>query len=1038
MIAWFARNHVAANLLMLSVVLAGYFTLNTKIPLEVFPALEFDQVDISVTLRGASPEDMEQGVAVLIEQDIQDLEGIEQIVSRSSEGITQVSVEVADGYDPKEMLVDIKARVDAIGNLPAEADRPVVALAERMREVISVAVAGPLSEREIRQEAERVRDDLIRLPDVTQVELDGVRDYEIAIEISPLALKQHDLTLAQVQQIIRTESEDYSGGNLKTVGREVLISSKGQRYQERDFANIILHADAKGAVVRLGDVATITDGFEESPLRTRFNGQPAAMVDVFRTGQESAIDVADAVKEYIRSRQGDLPQGLELSYWDDDSEVVKKRLNTLLTNAVQGGFLVLALLTLFLRPAIAFWVFIGIPISFMGAFILMHLLGVSLNVVSLFGFILVLGIVVDDAIVTGENVYTHLRRSDNSLQAAIRGTEEVAVPVTFGVLTTVAAFLPLGFIDGHRGAIFAQIPAVVIPVLLFSLIESKFVLPAHLKHIRLRKGDQGGSRLEQLQQRFADGFEHFILRYYRPALKRVLRYRYTALAMAVGMLILLLATVSSGWMRFTFFPKVPSETARVTLTMPTGTGFEVTDRFVVRMTDKARELQEKYRDPVSGVSVISNIFSTTGPGGQSHIGRVRFEITPAEERAGSVTSLQLVNEWRQMIGPVPGAESVLYRAEFGRGGDPVDIELAGSDLQQLTLVAEKVKQRLATYPTLFDITDSLADGKDELQVELKPQAYMLGLDRSTILQQIRNAYLGTEVQRIQRGREEVVVMLRLPASDRDSRSDLLDLEIVSAQGASVPLATVATLTSAKSPSTIYRIDGYRTVNIRADMDKKNTNATVLNQDLQGYLAQLEQQYPSVSTSMRGEAEEQRKSFGSLQVGLILVLFAIYGLLAIPFGSYSQPLIVMSVIPFGAIGAILGHAVMGMPLTIMSMMGLLALIGVVVNDSLVLVDFVNQKRRQGYHVHRAIMSAAPKRFRPVMLTSMTTFIGLFPLLFEKSTQAQFLIPMAVSLGFGILFATLITLFLIPVNYMILEDIKTMWRKVSGGKNRPVTE
>ncbi|WP_417594336.1 efflux RND transporter permease subunit [Oceanospirillum sp.] len=1027
MIAWFARNHVAANLMMISILLAGIFFLVKKVPLEVFPSIEFDQVNVSVSLRGASPEDMEQGVAILIEQSIQDLEGIEEIVSRSAEGSTQVSIEIADGYDPKELLTDIKSRVDAINNLPSDADRPTVALAERIREVISVAISGDLSEREIRQSAEQVRDDLIRASGVTQVELAGVRDYEVSIEVSPRNLKEHGLTLGDIEQSIESESTDLSAGNMKTLGNEVLISSKGQRYTQREFENIVVKADGNGGLIRLGDIATVRDGFEESPLRTRFNGKPAAMVDVYRTGQESAIAVADAVKEYIASRQDSLPDGLEISYWDDDSEVVKKRLNTLLSNAMQGGLLVLALLTLFLRPAIAFWVFIGIPISFMGAFILLPLLGVSLNIASLFGFILVLGIVVDDAIVTGENVYSHLRKSDSGLDAAIAGTKEVAVPVTFGVLTTVAAFLPLAFIGGHRGAIFSQIPAVVIPVLLFSLIESKFVLPAHLKYIRLRQGSEKQSRLERWQQGFADGFERFILRYYRPALKRVLRYRYTALAFSVGALILLFATVSSGWMRFTFFPKVPSETARVTLTMPTGTAFDVTDRFVINMTDQARVLQEKHRDPVSGVSVIQNIFSTTGSRGDAHVGQVRFEITPAEERDSEITSLQLVNEWRDLIGPIPGAESVAFRAEFGRVGDPVDIELSGSDLSVLSEVAEQVKERLATYPSLFDITDSLADGKQELQVELKSQAYMLGLDRSTIMQQIQKAYLGTEVQSIQRGREEVVVMLRLPQQARNSIADLLDLEVVNSSGTRIPLSHLVELKPGKSPSAIYRIDGYRTINVTADMNKKTANTTVMNQDLKQYLDQLTQQYPSVAYTLRGEAEEQAESFGSLQIGLLLVLFVIYALLAIPFGSYSQPLIVMSVIPFGAIGAVLGHAIMGMPLTIMSLMGLLALVGVVVNDSLVLVDFVNQKRAQGDRLHKAIMSAAPKRFRPVMLTSMTTFIGLFPLLFEKSTQAQFLIPMAVSLGFGILFATLITLFLIPVNYMILEDIKSFMHR-----------
>jgi multidrug efflux pump subunit AcrB len=1032
MIAWFARNHVAANLLMVCILFGGIMSLSTRIPLEVFPSFEADVVTVSVSLRGATPEDVEQGVTIRIEEVIQDLEGIEQITSRSQEGSATVEIEIDSDYDPRELLADIKSRVDGINTLPGEADRPVISLAQHRREVMSVTVSGNFSEREIREYAERVRDELSRLPNVTQVDLVAVRNYEIAVALSQDRLREYGLTLADVSSAIGGGSVDLSAGNLRTDGGDILLRSKGQAYRQNEFEQLVIKTNPDGSIIRLGDLAQVDDGFEETALRTRFNGEQAALIEVYRVGNQSAIGVADEVKRYIESQQSALPVGMTLSFWDDDSEVVKKRLHTLLSNALQGGVLVLLLLTLFLRPSIAFWVFMGIPISFMGAFLLLPVFGVSLNIMSLFGFILVLGIVVDDAIVTGENVYSHMRRAESSLHAAIRGTEEVAIPVTFGVLTTVAAFLPLAFIEGGRGVFFAQIPAVVIPVLLFSLLESKFVLPAHLKHIRLRQHSAGQSRLERWQQGFADGFERAVLRYYRPLLKQCLRRRYMTLAIFGGILILILSMILSGWTRFVFFPRIQSETARASLSLPTGTPFEVTDRYIVRMVDAARDLKEKYRDPVTGQSVILNILAKTGSaGGSSHTGAVRFEIQSPEQRSSDVTSSELVQEWREAVGQVPGAESLTYRAEFGRVGDPVDIQFSGQDLGSLSEVADRLKTHLATYPTLFDIVDNLSDGKEEIQLDLTPQGEALGLSRSQLIDQVRQAFFGIEVQRIQRGRDDIRVMVRLPASERQSVSSLQGLLIRLDDGSAVPLAHVARLIPGKSPTAIYRIDRFRTVSVTADLDKVATNMTVLTADLRTFLDDLLLQYPGISYSMEGEAREQQESFGSLQLGLAFVLFVIYSLLAIPFRSYLQPLIVMSVIPFGAIGAVIGHWIMGMDLTIMSLMGLMALIGVVVNDSLVLVDFINQRCRGSNGSQRALMravlSAGSARFRPVLLTSLTTFFGLLPLLFEESTQAQFLIPMAVSLGFGILFATVITLLMVPVNYLVLEDLRRLRRR-----------
>ncbi|MGQ8366841.1 efflux RND transporter permease subunit [Glaciecola sp. 1036] len=1024
MIAWFTKNHVAANLLLITIVIFGLYSLSNRIPLEVFPEVAAETISVSVSLRGATPEDVERGVTIRIEEAVQDLEGIERIVSRSSENSSSVNIEVESNYDPRELLADVKSRVDAINTFPADAEKPVIALAQRTREVIAVSVASDYSERETREYAEIVRDELLRLDGVTQLELSGVRSYEIAVEVSKDILRQYNLTLSDISNAIQNSSQDVSAGNLKSEGAEVLIRSKGQAYRKDEFSNIVVLRQSDGAIIRLGDIATITDDFEEDPVRTRFNGKQAAFIDVYRIGDQSAIEVADKVKQYIETKQQNLPKGFELSYWDDDSQIVKSRINTLVTNAIQGGVLVLALLTLFLRPSIALWVFIGIPVSFMGAFIMMPFFGITLNILSLFGFILVLGIVVDDAIVTGENVYTHLKTSQNGEQAAILGTQEVATPVTFGVLTTVAAFLPLAFIEGNRGALFAQIPAVVIPVLLFSLIESKFVLPAHLKYIKLRS-TKTPSKLDAFQQRFADGFEKAILKYYQPLLGLTLKNKGTTVALFVAGFVIIVALISSGHMRFVFFPRIPSETVRASLTMPAGTPFEVTNRYIVDMADKARELQQKYVDDDSGKSVILNVLASTR---SSESGIVRFEITPNEERESDITSTQLANEWRELVGTIPGAESLTYRAEFGRSSDPIDIQLNGTNVQTLEEISSKIKQRLATYETVFDISDSLSDGKSELQIELTDQGLALGLTRVEVANQIRNSFFGAQAQRIQRGRDDVRVMVRLPLEERRSVAELQDILVNTPEGNKVPLSHIATLVPGKSPSSIYRIDRYRTVSVVADVQKEATNMTVLQEDLRGFLDELVTQYPGVDYTLEGESKEQEESANSLLIGLAFVLFVIYALLAIPFKSYIQPLIVMSIIPFGLIGAVIGHWIMDMNLAIFSFLGMLALIGIVVNDSLVLVDYINKRREQGEALVEAVLTAGAARFRPVMLTSLTTFIGLMPLLFEKATQAQFLIPMAVSLGFGIIFATIITLILVPINYILVEKLCT---KLNGG-------
>jgi len=1027
MISWFARNSVAANLLMVTIIISGLLALQNGVRLEIFPIGEPDTVTVSVPLRGATPEDVELGVAVRIEEAVQDLEGIDRIQSISREGSTRVSIEIEPSYNTRDLLDDIKNRVDSINAFPAETERPIVALRQRMFPVISVVIAGDYSESEIRVFAEQVRDDLMRIDGITQVRLDSVRAYEIAIEASEDRLREFQITLADISRAIRASSLDISAGNVRTDAGDVLIRSKGQAYRRADFEEIVVKTNADGSIVRIGDVADVIDGFQEESLRTRFNGNYAAFVDVSRVGSQSAIEIADLVKGYIAVKQDSMPVGLELDYWDDNSQMLKDRLGIMMQSAIQGSVLVILLLSLFLRPAVAIWVFLGIPISFIGSFMVLSWFDVSLNLMSAFGFIIVLGIVVDDAIVTGENVYTHMRSGDSGLSAAIHGTKEVAIPVTFGILTTIAAFGPLAFIQGRMGDIFAAIPAVVIPVLLFSLIESKLILPAHLKHIELHEHDHKGTGFQAWQSRFADRFEDLIERYYQPFLEFTIRNRYSTVATFTGVLIILAMLLTSGWTRFNVFERIAGETSRATLTMPVGTPFEVTNRHAERLVQAAGQLREKYTDPETGESMILNILSSIGAGGP-HMARIQVETRPAEQVTIDFSVDRMNAEWRQMIGPIPGAESLNFSAAFFRAGDPINFQFSGNSLETLDQVAEEVKAHLATYPGVFEIADSLSDGKEELQIELSPQGHLLGLTRNDIVGQVGQAYRGLQAQRIQRGRDDIRVLVRFPIDERRTLSSLSEMLITAPNGRQVPLANVADITPGRGPSQITRIDGYRVLNVTADVDKDNVNMIAMLNELTGWVDNLLVKYPSINYTLEGEQARQAETFGSLGTGIWVVLFAIYCMLALPLKSYTQPLVVMAVIPFGFIGAVIGHWIMGVTMTILSILGLMALTGVVINDSLVLVDFINQRYRSGReNLYSAVKRAGVVRFRPVMLTSLTTFIGLSPLLLDPSSSARFLVPMAISLGFGILFATLITLILVPTNIIIGDDIRRFFKR-----------
>ncbi len=1034
-IAWFVRNPVAANIMMVTIVLFGLNALWKKIPLEVFPQFERNVVNVVIPYPGATPSEVEQGIALKAEDAISDLAGIERIYTTAAEGSAQLRVEVREGYEVTKALNEIKTRLDGI-SLPGDAERPVAEQQVRSSDVITavVAVEGN-DETQLRKTAEMIRDEIRGLPNITQVSMGGVRPWEMNIIIPRAVLEQYDLTLDSIAAAIRSSSRDIPGGSIKTSSGEILVRALGQAYRKSEFANITILSNKNGSRIRLGDIAHIVDGFNEDPLYSRFDQRPAAFINVARVGDQNAIELAQTVKDYIERRGQSLPIGIELSYWRDSSKVVKARLNTLVKNAIQGSALVLILLALFLRPSIAIWVSLGIPISFLGAFWMMPELGVSLNIISMFAFILVLGIVVDDAIVTSENIYTHMRQHNDPYRAAIEGTQEVSIPVTFGVLTTVAAFLPLLLLKGDRAPIFGQIPLIVIPVLLFSLIESKFILPAHLRHMKQRDRSQLGF-LGKIQQSISHGLETYVERIHRPMLEFTLHWRYATLAIFIVLLVLSIAMVASGRYKYVFFPRIESENVSGNLEMPEGTAAAVTVRYAERMEKTAHQLQEKYREP-DGSSVIRHVLLTVGSTGSrprenstgdANVAGVTFELIPPEERENPIKTRELVREWQGMIGEIPGAKDLSFRAEIGRGGEPINIQLTGTDFSTLNEVGEKIKIRLAEFDGLFAIKNSFEDGKTEVQLRLRPEAEQLGLNMQLLGTQVRQAIFGAEAQRIQRDQSEVKVMVRYPKEERYSLADLQSLNIRTPAGASIPLTDVAEVGVGQGTSAISRVDRKRIINITADLDKDKADATAITTEMNLWVTELLKDYPGIGFDPEGEQREQKEFGQSLAMGFGIALLLIYVLLAIPLQSYTQPLMVMVVIPFSIIGALGGHMLMGLDLSISSMMGMLALVGVVVNDSLVLVDFINKRTHDGLPLVQAIRVAGGARFRPILLTSLTTFAGLAPLIAEKSTQAQFLIPMAVSLGYGILFATFLTLFLIPSLYLILEDIKAILSKL----------
>lgn len=1020
-IAWMAGNSVAANLLML-VLLVGGLIWGTQIKQEVFPEFDLDRVTVSVSYPGASPEEVEQGILLAVEEAVQGLEGVKKVTAVAREGSGSVQIEMIEGADLQRLAQDIQSEVDRITTFPLEAEEPVVKIDTRRRQVITVAVFGDVSERVLRDTAEDIRDGLLQDREVTQVDLSGIRNLEIAIEVPQRQLRAYNLTLEGIAARVRATSVELPGGGLKTDGGEVLVRMMERRNLGEEFARIPVVAANDGTQVLLEDVAGIIDGFEDSDRFGVYNGKPSVLVDVYRVGEQTPMSVAAAVKGYLDRMAPQLRDGVELAILYDRSDIYQQRLTLLLNNGYLGLFLVFLLLGVFLELRLAFWVALGIPISFLGSLLFLPAMGVSINMISMFAFIVALGIVVDDAIVVGENIYKYRQAGLPALQAAIHGAREVAMPVNFSILTNIAAFVPLLFIPGEIGKIYKYIPLVVITVFIISLIESLFILPAHLAHQQEKVRTGFNAWLHERQQLFSTWFLRMVAEVYGPFLRRCLRQRFLVISLGMVLLALTLAYVRSGRLGMVLFPRIEADYAFAEVVLPYGSSVKKTTALQQRLIHAAQEVAE-----VNGAEkLVKGIYSEVGitPGNGSaaggHAAQVRVYLTPPKERP--LNTAEFVKRWRQQLGPVTGVESLTFMSDRGGpgAGASMTIELSHRDLDVLEAAAGELAESLAKFPNVKDIDDGFSWGKEQLDFRIRPEGEALGLTARVVAQQVRNSFYGAEALRQQRGRNEVKVMVRLPEKERISEFHLEELILRSSAGIEIPLREAVEVERGRAYTDIRRRSGRRVVSVTADVDPPHQTNLILSAAKKDTLPMLIEKYPGLNYSFEGRQADIAESMESLVRGLMLALLAIYALLAVPFRSYIQPAIVMLAIPFGIVGAVLGHWLMGFSLSVMSMLGVVALSGVVVNDSLMLIDFANRRREAGENAVEAIHLAAVRRFRPVLLTTLTTFGGLAPMIFETSRQARYLIPMALSLGFGVLFATLITLILVPCIYIAVED------------------
>lgn len=1011
MIAWMTRNGVTANLLMVVLLVGGFFA-SLQIKKEVFPEFSLDLVTVTVAYPGASPEDVEQGIVLVVEEALQGIDGIEQISSRANEGNAVISAELTASADANTVFQDVQQAVSRINTFPQEAEQPNVALAKRVRSVLTLLLYGDTSELVLNQLAEAVRDQLLSSPGVTQVELQGSREYRIHIDVPTARLQAHGLSLRQIADRIGGAALDASGGSLETRGGEILVRVTERRDWAREFAALPIISASDGSVVRLGEIASVREGFDETQDEfATYNGLPAIGLEVFRIGDQTPTGVSEAARAALEKVRGTLPDGVDAVVLNDQSEVYQQRLQLLMKNAFIGLVLVFALMALFLEFKLAFWVTMGIPISFLGAMLFLPGMDASINMISMFAFIISLGIVVDDAVVVGENIYEYRQNGMSFMDAAIEGARDVAVPVTFSVLTNIVAFMPLLFVPGFLGKVWGVIPLVVCTVFAISLIESLVILPAHLAH---SKSLARSSPLRQWQQRFSAGFSAWVEHRYQPLVERAVAHRYLSVVIGIAALVIVLSYAASGRMGFELMPSVESDVAEATAVLPVGTP---PDR-VRAVAEQLRQSAERVVQENGAEELSDGIFTRITEN------QIRLQVFLTDAKRRPISTSEVTDRWRKATPPIADAQVVRFAADSGGpgGGPALTIELSHRDVAVLDQASAALAAMLEEFPNVSDVDDGFQPGKSQFDIRLRDAGRSLGLTAREVASQVRAAFFGAEVLRQQRGRKEVRVLVRLPEQERGQIGAVESLLIRTPAGTYVPLSTVAEIASGHAHDSIQRRDGRRTVQVSGNVTPRSDANQVVATLQAENLPQLQRDFAGLSYSLEGRQADMREAIASLAVGFLIALGLIYLLLAIPFASYVQPAIVMFAIPFGVFGAIIGHLLMGYSMSIISMMGVIALSGVVVNDSLVMVHYANEQRGKGVSAFEAIVRSGARRFRPILLTTLSTFGGLAPMIFETSRQARFMIPMAISVGFGILFATAITLLLVPCLYMIIEDIR----------------
>ena len=1020
LLAWFARNHVAANLLMLAViVVGGVVALNIR--QEIYPIFELDTVEIDMQYRGASPEEVEQSILLPIESEVRSLEITRRIESTASEGRASVTVEIMPGFDRNRALQEVTAAVQRISMFPDEIEPPVISLGMgRRRGVVYVSVFGNLDQRTLIQFAHQVEDGLLAQPDISLVALRGVRRPEILVEVPQTQLRALNLTLGEIADAIDRAALDVPAGTMKTKGGDILLKTTERRYFGSEFTEIPIKSSNTGAEIKLGDIATIEDGFEETERESYYNGKPAVWIGTYASESQPPLKVAAAVHRYVKQINGTLPPSVQVKVSYDRTEDYLERINLLRFNGVVGLLLVLVALGLFLELRVAFWVAVGIPVSILGSLILLPVMDASVNMISLFGFIVTLGIVVDDAVVVGEDIFHKISEGMSRQDAAVAGVREMSIPVIFAVVTNIIAFLPLLFVPGESGRFFNILPSVIIAVFTVSLVEALLILPSHLAYSRKNPHlDSIFSRFDKAQTKLRLKIDAAMERFYHPILAVAIRFRYITLAIFVSSFVIVVAYLFSGRVDFTFSPAIENDYIQAEIEMPTGTP-------VARTRDVAFQIEAAAKRAIAknGEEGIVRGITISVASRSNNRASVSCKLVPQSQR--KVTGSGFVALWREEVPEIPDIESLFYDYLAGPGGEAaINIQLAHTEVDTLRRAAEELGDMVARYPGVTDIRKGFGKEMPQISFEIKPAGQALGITARDLGQQIRHAFYGAEALRQPREREELRVMVRLPEADRKSLSGLEGLLIKAANGAEIPINQAAEIIETTAPVRIDRVDGGRVLSVTANVLRNVTNENKVLAALEKKeLPDLLKRFPGLRYSFEGSQREQREATKNLSIGLTASLFAIFAIMASFLRSYIQSIIVLFTIPWGLAGAVLGHIVLGFELSIFSVLGMIALCGMVVNGGFVLAMTRCRYLARGIPLKEATVRAAERRFRPILLTAITTFLGLGPMIFETNEQALFLVPMAISLGLGTLASSLVVLILVPVSFVIREELQAL--------------